>query len=368
MVERSSDFRRITACLEDEKIIGVDLEADSMFHYQERVCLLQISTPTRNILIDPLALDDLSPLAPVFADPGIRKVFHGADYDIRSLHRDFGFRVNSLFDTQIAARFLGLRETGLASLLRDRFGLHMEKKYQKKDWSQRSLPKGMLDYAALDSSYLLALAHSLEEELKATGRLSWVDEECEIQSRVRPVHREAGPLFLKFRGAGRLDPRSLAVLEAILRLRESVAKRRDRPPFKVLGNAQIMDMALKKPVTMSGLKAKGGLSSKQVKPMGQSLIKAIKTGLSLSQSSLPSYPRKTSQRIGRKTAERVRALKAWRDQTAARLDMDPALICNNTLIRSLVLAHPGDPEDLEGIDGMRKWQRQAFGQEICSLF
>jgi len=102
--------------------------------------------------------------------------------------------------------------------------------------------------------------------------------------------------------------------------------------------------------------------------MGQSLIKAIKTGLSLSQSSLPSYPRKTSQRIGRKTAERVRALKAWRDQTAARLDMDPALICNNTLIRSLVLAHPGDPEDLEGIDGMRKWQRQAFGQEICSLF
>ena len=122
MIEKASDLRRIAKYVRTRGVIGVDLEADSMFHYQEKVCLVQMASNDQTFLIDPLALKDLSPLAPVFADPDVRKVFHGADYDIRSLYRDFGIEVHSLFDTQIAARFLGFRETSLASLLKDLSG------------------------------------------------------------------------------------------------------------------------------------------------------------------------------------------------------------------------------------------------------
>jgi len=132
MIEKRPDLRRVAKDLQRGGIIGVDLEADSMFHYQEKVCLVQMAANDRTFLIDPLALKDLSPLAPIFADPGVTKVFHGADYDIRSLYRDFGIEVRSLFDTQIAARFLGFRKTSLASVLKDLSGLVIEKKYQKK--------------------------------------------------------------------------------------------------------------------------------------------------------------------------------------------------------------------------------------------
>ena len=115
LIENDNDLCELIVLLEKEPAIGVDLEADSMFHYQEKVCLLQISTQRVNLLIDPLSVEDLSPLAPVFADVRIRKILHGSDYDIRSLYRDFGIQVHSLFDTQIAARFLGIRETSLAS-------------------------------------------------------------------------------------------------------------------------------------------------------------------------------------------------------------------------------------------------------------
>ena len=211
-VETNRDLSRLALSLEKEPAIGVDLEADSMFHYKERVCLLQISTADQNVLLDPLALKDISPLKSVFAEPRIRKVIHGSDYDIRSLKRDFGIVVRALFDTHIAARFLGYRETGLANLLKDKFGLNIEKKYQKKDWSKRPLPTGMLDYAAQDASHLLPLSRILEKELRAKKRILWVEEECEIQSRVGPAANDRKPMFLKFKGAGKLDPRSLGSL------------------------------------------------------------------------------------------------------------------------------------------------------------
>ena len=160
------------------KIIGVDLEADSMHHYFEKVCLLQIATESASYVMDPLALRDLSALHPVFSNPRIRKVFHGADYDIRSLYRDFRLEVENLFDTQLACKFLGLRESGLEVLLRSRFQVELNKKYQRADWSQRPLSLEMVEYAAMDGRYLIPLARMLEKELEEKSRLSWVEEEC----------------------------------------------------------------------------------------------------------------------------------------------------------------------------------------------
>lgn len=195
LVKGEEHLNSIAAGLKRERSIGVDIEADSMFHYLEKVCLIQISTRLQNIIVDPLSLDDLSPLAPVFSDPNIRKVFHGADYDMRSLYRDFGIEVNALFDTHIAAKFLGAPETGLAPLLKNRLGVAVDKKYQKKDWSLRPLPPAMLAYAAHDTCYLLPLSRILERELRDKDRLLWVEEECEFLCKVRPVPPNGDPLF-----------------------------------------------------------------------------------------------------------------------------------------------------------------------------
>jgi ribonuclease D len=367
LIEKDADLRKVSSEIQNEAALGVDLEADSMFHYREKVCLLQISTHSQNILIDPLALEDLSPLAPVFADPSVRKVLHGADYDVRSLHRDFGIKVCSLFDTQIAARFLGFKETGLASLLKDRFGVFVEKKYQKRDWSKRPLPKDMLVYAAQDTCHLLPLARALEEELKEKRLLSCVKEECEILSKVRQAPSQGDPLFLKFKGAGKLDPRSLAVLEAILQFRDHEARRRDIPPFKILGSGPIMEMVDKKPETESDLGSIESLSQKQLKALGKGLLKKIDKALTLSEEALPVYPRKARQSISPRVAKRVKALKQWREQRANSLDIDPALVCTNAQIESIALAHPKKMRDLEGIDEVRTWQKQIFGREICVL-
>src|SRR4030067_924631 len=146
-IEAPPRLEGVARILGQANIIGVDLEADSFYHYFEKVCLLQIATESASYVIDPLALRDLSALPPVFSNPRIRKVFHGADYDIRSLHRDFRLEVENLFDTQLSSKFLGLRESGLEALLRSRFHVELNKKYQRADWSQRPLSPEVGGYA-----------------------------------------------------------------------------------------------------------------------------------------------------------------------------------------------------------------------------
>ena len=367
LIENDAGLNSIVAELQKEPVIGVDLEADSMFHYKERVCLLQISTRALNIVIDPLAVQDLSPLAPVFADARIRKVFHGADYDIRSLYRDFGIEVHSLFDTQIAARFLGAKETGLASLLKMRFHVLSDKKYQKKDWSQRPLPSAMLKYAVQDIYYLLPLAEILEKELMDKGMLFCVEEECELLSRVRPNSSRNRPFFLSFKGAARLDPRSLAVLEKILCFRDQVARRRDRPHFKVLGNKEIMEIAQIKPVIKTDLTGIRGLSTKMIDRMGKSLIENVREGLSITDEALPVYPKKARQRLKSKEAARVKALKNWRERLGGKRGIDPALICTSAQIQAIAIENPGEPENMECIGDIKKWQIKLFGLDICNV-
>jgi ribonuclease D len=366
-IENETDLRRIALEFQEEKALGVDLEGDSMFHYQEKVCLLQISTPERNVLIDPLSVKDLSPLRPVFSDSRIRKVLHGADYDIRSLYRDFGIEVRSLFDTQIAARFLGVRETGLASLLKEKFNILSDKKYQKKDWSQRPLPAAMLRYAVQDTSHLLPLVELLERELIEKGLLFCVEEESELLSGVRPNSIKNKAFFLNFKGAGRLDSRSLAVLENILRFRDQVARRRDCPHFKVLGNESIKEIVQVKPISRADLAGIKGFSPKMMDRMGDSLIEKVKEGLNISDDTLPVYPHISRQKLRSKEATRVKALKSWREQLGGKWRVDPAVVFTNSQIRAISIANPGGPESMECIEDIRKWQIKLFGSGICNV-
>lgn len=347
-----------------ENIIGVDLESDSLFHYKEKVCLLQISTESRNILIDPLAVKDLSPLAPVFSSRKITKVLHGSDYDIRSLYRDFSIEVNSLFDTQIAARLIGIRETGLANLLKFFFNATLQKKYQKKDWSKRPLPEAMLTYAVYDTNYLIPLSRILGSHLAEKVRTGWFMEECELLTGVRHSAQNEDPLFYKFKGARKLAPLNLAVLDRILRLREDIAEKTDRPPFKVLQNDQIMKAANKLPLTPEDI---GFLSSRQARTMGRAIIRTVKEVMELPESELPVFPKNKIKPVETGTSGCIKVLKKWRQDTSHALDIELSLVCTNAQIQALSIASPKSIQSLKETGILKNWQAEMFAEELCSI-
>jgi ribonuclease D len=361
------ELREAVHILRRSAAVAVDLEADSMFHFQERVCLLQLATAEHLWVLDPLALESLEPLRAVFASNRIRKVLHGADYDVRSLFRDFGIPIRNLFDTQIACRFLGSSATGLDAVLQSRFGIRLDKRFQKKDWSQRPLPPEMIAYAAMDAQYLLPLAEQLRAELAAAGRSLWVAEECAALSRVRPAAEGDGPLFQRFKGAGRLSPRGLAALETLLDYRRRAAQKRDRPLFKVLSNATLLALAAALPADGEALARSGLLSRRQLEIHGAALAGLLAETLCLPEERLPRYPRAAAQRPDPSAALRVEQLKAWRDRRAAQLGLDPAIVLKGALIQAVAEAAPATVRALEAIPDLRRWQRRAFGREIVTL-
>jgi len=367
MITTREDLAAQVERLRKHNVIGVDLEADSLYHFKEKVCLLQIAAGSLNVVIDPLQIKDLTALKPPFENPGIQKVFHGADYDIRSLFRDFKITVNNLFDTQLACRFLGINETSLEAVIRRWFHVSLNKKYQRKDWSKRPLSDEMVAYAAEDVQYLIPLAHKIASRLEKKGRLSWVLEECEYLSKVRPVPNDTGPLYLHFKGAGSLDPRSLAILEALLQLRRNIAQKKDRPLFKVIQNKILLNLAIEKPLSSQQLDKMAILSPNQIKMHGQQLLKTIRSASKLPTESLPSYPRKRPPRIAPRVGKRVKALKDWRDRQSQKQKIDPALLFTNALLSNIALQNPKTVKALSGIKEMKNWQREMFGKEIVDL-
>jgi ribonuclease D len=365
-IEHVPHLEATARILEHTEIIGVDLEADSMYHYFEKVCLLQIAAESASYIIDPLTLRDLSALRPVFSSPRIRKVFHGADYDIRSLYRDFQLVVENLFDTHLACKFLGLRETGLEALLRSRFKVELDKKYQRADWSQRPLSPEMVEYAAMDGKYLIPLARMLEKELEEKDRLSWVEEECLLLSKVRFLPPAPAPLYLKVKGASLLDPRSLAVLEALLKFREARAQKSDLPPFKIFRNESLLELAAKKPLDLEELAAAKVLSRKQVDRYGVELVREIHRAMAIPEADLPAHPRAGRPNFPSSVRQRVKGLKTWRDMRAKDLGMEPGILLNNALINDLALKNPRSLKEMEEIPGLKKWQQNFFGQEILA--
>jgi ribonuclease D len=353
--------------ISQEKILAVDLEADSMFHYQEKVCLLQMAGNGENVVIDPLVVNDLSPLVPLFSDKDICKVFHGSDYDVRSLYRDFSIEINNLFDTQLASMFMGERETSLGAVVGNRFGVKLDKRYQKKDWSQRPLPNGMIEYAASDVFHLIPLARLLMDELAAKGRLDWVKEECAYLSAVRPAENGSEPLFLRFRGAGRLSRRSLAALEGLLQYRRDLAVKKDRPLFKVFSNTALLKIATEMAATPQAMEAARCLSAKQIRIYGKSLAAIVKKANTLAGKDLPIYPRKRRPSLSPKVPERVKAIKAWRDQLANDLELDATLLFNKALMTAIAISKPSDSQGLRKIQGLRNWQVEAFGEDVLNV-
>ena len=344
-----------------ESVLAFDLEADSLHHYTEKVCLIQVSSESETRLIDPLAPLDVKSLAPIFANPDIKKIFHGADYDMRSLYRDFGIEVANLFDTMIASQFLGESEFGLAALLKKRFGVELDKRYQKADWSKRPFSQEMMEYAMKDTSLLIELYRQLESELRFKGRLAWVEEESELVAGVRSASREGELMCLRFKGANKMKQRELAVLEELLRFRDEKARSADVPPFRILSNDLLRELAEKQPRSNFELVGIHTMSSKLIERLGRGLLQAVAAGLALPQDRLPQMQSGRRPVLDRLQDERVKRLKVWREAKSAQLGLGIGLVANNTLLEAL--AEPGSPQTAL----LKRWQREAFGDELAAL-
>ncbi|MEW6079538.1 MAG: HRDC domain-containing protein [Thermodesulfobacteriota bacterium] len=367
LVTSSQELAQIVPSLMKEKVIAVDVEADSMFHFTEKVCLLQIATVSQCLIIDPLAAVDLFLLKPLFLAPEITKIFHGASYDVRCLGMCCDITINNLFDTEIACRFLGIGESGLNAVVQQTFQVALDKKYQKKDWSRRPLPAEMLEYAARDVHYLIPLRAILAERLAQMRRASWVEEECRMISIVRCLPENGQPLFLKVKGAGRLDRHGLAILENLLQKRMDIARKKDLPPFKIIGNTALIRLAEEKPASRNALKQSRILSDKQVSMYAEPICLAIREALEKKEDDLPVYPREKHKPLSRKATLRVDALKQWREATAARLAMDPGLILPNALAIGIARENPRSLEQLDRVGEMKEWRKKEFGEEIVRV-
>lgn len=367
-VRTLEELRAVATRLRGARAIALDTESDSLHSFPEKVCLVQLAEETGAVsLADPLALRDLSPLAPLLADPAVVKILHGAAYDLASMKRDFGFEFAGLFDTMVAAQFLGLPELGLASLLERFFGIPPGRSRQKDDWAERPLSPEQEFYAAEDVRHLIPLRERLLQELRARGREAWVEEECQALAAIPAAHRVFDPEdYVRLKGARDLDSRGLAILRELYVAREMWTREAGRPPFKVLGNESLIRLAAERPRSRGGLRRIPGCTSRVVQRYGDGLLAAIARGEAIPEAELPTFPRPKKPWIPPAVQRRMDALTRWRAAAADRLGLDSGLLLPRRLVELLAEEAPGDAEALCAIEGLRRWRAEAFGQEILA--
>lgn len=362
-IDRIDELKALAEVLSCQLILGVDTESNSLFAYQEQVCLVQISTNQVDYLIDSLNIHDLSPLAPIFANPSIEKVFHAAEYDLLCLRRDFGFQFANLFDTMLAARILGKKKVGLGDILSQEFGISVDKRFQRADWGQRPLPTSLIDYARLDSHYLIPLRHRLKSCLEETGRWPLAQEDfhrlCKID--YTPTD-EPGKAVCRVNGAKELSPRQYTVLLELCRYRDQIARQLNRPLFKIIGDKTLLSIAQSCPQTLQELKKIPGLSRRQIERYGQCIMKAIQRGLSA--------PLQYTERPMRPESDflmRLEALRSWRKETAQAMGVESDVILPRDLLFELAEKNPADLTSLEHILQPVPWRFEHFGNQILKV-
>ena len=348
-----------------EPVVALDTEAASFHRFVDRIYLIQLSGRHETAIIDPLTVTDVSGLGALLADPAVEIVFHDADYDLRILDRDYGFRARHLFDTRIAAHLLGEPAVGLAALLAKYVGVTLDKKYQRADWSRRPLPPEMLEYAATDTCYLLALREHLRAGLQAAGRLSWAEEEFEHLEGLRWTPAETnGGSYLRVKGARALGRRGLAILRELLPWRDAIAAELDRASFRVVSNEALLALSATPPRSAEELGKVRGLSPRLVSERGASLLAVIERGLAVQEKDLPRFPRSERHAADPAFDQAVERLKHVRNAAAERLALDPGVLCPKGTLEAVARARPKTKGALGEIPEIRKWQAELLGADF----
>jgi len=365
-IRTPEELDALVVSLRRAKALSIDTEADGLHHYPVKLCLVQVADDRgRGHLVDPLALPALQPLGEFFADPGVVKVLHAADNDLGYLKRLYGFSVTNIFDTAIAARFLGVTSLSLDGLLRDFIGVDPGPSRQKDDWSKRPLSPAQETYALNDVLHLIPLREKLLEALRAKGRDRWVEEECALIAAMPAPEKPADPdAYIKLKGAKDLDGRGLAVLHELHQARETLAIKVDRPPFMVLGNEVLVALAALKPRDSNSILTIKGCTVNVVRRAGEAILAAVERGLAVPEAELPVRRPVPRPRVSGAVQRRSEALRAWRVEAAKLVELDAGVIFPQRLIDRLAHDPPGNLDALARVEGVGRWRAELFGVEL----
>ena len=360
-VATDQSLQHLTGELSRQTSLAVDTESNSLHAYREQVCLIQFSFPQTDFLVDPLALGDLAPLAPVFADASIEKVFHAVEYDLICLKRDFGFSVANLFDTMQAARILGYKQVGLDAMLALKLGIKVDKRYQKADWARRPLTPELLSYARLDTHYLLELRAVLKDELHARGRWELADEEFARLARGNVSVKPEIPAWQRIGGTQKFNDQQLAILQELVSWREAQAARMNRPMFKVMDDKRLASIAEAAPQSLGQLEELE-LTPRQVQIYGKELIRAVAQGRQ-------SRPARRSQPVRPDDAalNRLDALGEWRKRTAEKMGVESDIVLPKAFMHALAERNPHTLDELAALMPDSPWRLSQFGPELLAL-
>jgi ribonuclease D len=375
LITRPGSLRDLAADLSRQSLVAVDTESNSLHAYREQVCLIQFSTEETDYLVDPLSLDDLSCLGPIFANPDIEKIFHAAEYDLICLKRDFGFRFANIFDTMVAASILGKPEIGLASILESEFGLNLDKRFQRADWGRRPLSADLIDYARLDTHYLIILRNQLMDELHQSGRWPLAEEDfirmCLISNRApengnRTNSRNGSngnnePCW-RINGANDLTPQQAAVLQELCIYRDQVARTLNRPLFKVISDETLLSIAANTPGSLEALSRIRGMTRGQIRRHGHALLQAVERGQQAPPLFYTRSPRPDDQFISR-----LDHLRQWRKKTAEQLGVKSDVVLARDLLFALAEQNPTSREEIDILLGEVPWRREHFGDQILKV-
>jgi ribonuclease D len=345
--------------------IAVDTEGASFHRFVDRIYLLQLTARVgdteRSAIVDPLSAGALPTLGALLEDPAVEVVFHDADYDLRLLHQDYGWRPTHLFDTRLAAQLLGIKAFGLAALLEREFGLKLDKKHQRADWSMRPLTDDMLDYAAQDTRWLLGLRDRLREQLERVGRLSWAAEEFARLEGTRWEPDDPATAFMRLKGARDLSRRELALLRELVTWRDGVARDLDRATFRVASNDVLFELARRAPQTRDALGAIKGVPRGSLESRTGEILGAVKRGLAVPDAELPRYPRAPRWDRDPDFDARVSRLRTVREEAAQRLVLDPGVLCPRERLEAVARRNPRSLEELAEVPDLRRWQIEVLG-------
>lgn len=369
-IDHPDDLRRMTRVLTAAPLVAVDTESNSLFAYQERTCLIQFSTPRADYLVDPLSLDIQllkSVLAPIFSDPAIEKVFHAAEYDLLVLSRDFGFNFDNLFDTMLAARVMGRDAYGLGFLLEQEFNVRVDKRHQRANWGQRPLPSHLMDYAQVDTHYLIPLRHRLKAELEKSGRWELAREDFnhfslgngEIAGKRKNYKNE----IWRITGWDRLSPQKLAVLYELCLFRDRQAHAQNRPLFKILSDHTLLEIAEACPESLEEIQRLPGYSPRQAQRYNQAVLQAVRRGLQAS----PLHPPPRPPRPDPNYLARLDVLREWRKRTARKMGVESDVILPRGLMEEIARHRPRRLEDLNRVFQHYPWRLAKFGEAILEL-
>ena len=364
-IDTDDDLAALIEALSNEPLLCFDTESNSLYVYHERVCLIQISTRERDYIVDPLTIEDMQPLGLLLADESIETVFHAAEYDLMCLKRDYDFEVRNLFDTMIAARILGYHSIGLNNLLREFLGVELDKRHQRDNWGQRPLEPDSLLYAQMDTHYLARLRDILYDMLQSGGYLEEAHETFNELGDLVPAHdgRNFDPEgYWKLGIPNRLRNSSMGILSELYRMRDKLAREQNRPPFKILSNRALVEIARNKPKSLRDLRRIKGVSPAQTRRYGSKILSAVRRGKSVN---LP--PRPVNHPPPSEISDRYVALHTWRKERAVERGVESDVIVSKQTLWSLAHLAPTSLDQMQGIQGLGPWRLQTYGEEILQV-